>query len=292
MTPDAVTLLFALLAIGAQLAIARDELAVRTRQAEATLETVNRIRQLREDRIVSDVQIQQYEDQALDAQAQRDAANRNLFDLARQLSQVQLELDELPLRTGTRRSGIELALAELSRAEALNQGQRAVLVRAPGPGVVTGLVADEGQAVGERRQLLSIAPRAMQLQAELWVTSRAIGTLAPGGRVAMRYEAFPFQTFGQQYGRIHSISGSALAAEEVRARAGIDPGEPAYRVLVSLDRQDVAANGAPLALRPHMRLEADLLLERRRLYQVVLEPFVRVRTGGAGEPGASGREAP
>lgn len=275
-----------------QLAVAKDELAVRARQAAAARDTVERIRQLREDRIASDVQIQQYEDQALDAQARRDAANRSLLDLERQLSQAQLERDELPLRIGARRSGIELALAELSQAQALNAGQRAVLVRAPGAGIVSGLLADEGQAVAERQRLLSIVPHGMELHAELWVPSRAVGSLAPGGRVAMRYEPFPFQTFGQQYGHIRSISGSALAAEEIRARMGIDPGEPVYRVLVSLDRQDVATDGEPLALRPHMRLEADLLLERRRLYQLVLDPFHRARTGGAGRTGMAGTEAP
>lgn len=272
-----------------QLIAADSELQLRSRQAEAATRTLDRIRPLREEKIVSDVQIQQYENQALDAQAQRESTGRNLLDLERQLSEAEQDLDELPLQTSERRSEIERALADVSRSTTLNQAQHKILIRAPGAGTVSGLVVDEGQAVSERQRLLSIVPEDMLLRAELWVPSRAIGTLRTGDRVAMRYEAFPFQAFGQQYGHVSAIGGSALPPDEVLARTGTDPGEPVYRVMVALDRQDVASGSDAFALRPHMLLDADLLLERRRLYQLVLEPFQKVRAGGGA---ADGTEVP
>lgn len=277
-----------------QLASAASELQLRSRQAEAARRTLERIRPLQEERIVSEVQIQQYEDQALNADAQRELAERNRLDLERALADTRQELEQLPLRTGERRSEIERTLADVSQELARTQAQRSVLVRAPGPGLVSGLVVDEGQAIAERQRLLSIVPEGMRLQAELWVPSRAVGTLQPGDRVAMRYEAFPYQAFGQQYGRIVEIAGSALAPDEVRTRSGIDPGDPVYRVLVALDRQDVPAGDRTLALRPHMMLDADLLLERRRLYQLVLEPFDRARAGrrAAAPAGAQPADTP
>jgi len=47
-------------------------------------------------------------------------------------------------------------------------------------------------------------------------------------------------------------------------------------VLVSLNEQTVLAYGQPEALRPGMRLEADVMGERRRLYEWVLEPLYSV----------------
>ena len=48
---------------------------------------------------------------------------------------------------------------------------------------------------------------------------------------------------------------------------------PLYRVLVRLNGQSVDAYGEPVALRPGMALSADILLDRRRLIEWVLEPL-------------------
>jgi membrane fusion protein len=50
------------------------------------------------------------------------------------------------------------------------------------------------------------------------------------------------------------------------------PAEPLYRITVGLERQQVSAYGAQVALQPGMQLDADIVLERRRLYEWVLDP--------------------
>lgn len=50
-----------------------------------------------------------------------------------------------------------------------------------------------------------------------------------------------------------------------------------YRVLVALDRQTITAYGKLESLRPGMLLDADILGERRRLYEWVLEPLYSVK---------------
>lgn len=49
--------------------------------------------------------------------------------------------------------------------------------------------------------------------------------------------------------------------------------EPVYRIVVSLTRQAVTAYGQPIALQPGMQLEADVIIERRRLIEWVLDPL-------------------
>ena len=57
--------------------------------------------------------------------------------------------------------------------------------------------------------------------------------------------------------------------------------EPVYRITVELARQTVTAYGEALPLQAGMTLEADIALERRRLYEWVLDPLYTV-TGRGG----------
>jgi membrane fusion protein len=50
--------------------------------------------------------------------------------------------------------------------------------------------------------------------------------------------------------------------------------EPLYRITVALERQDVSAYGQAQALAPGMQLEADVMLERRRLIEWLFEPLL------------------
>ena len=51
----------------------------------------------------------------------------------------------------------------------------------------------------------------------------------------------------------------------------------AYRSLVALERQAITAYGKPEALRPGMLVDADILGEKRKLYEWVLEPLYSVQ---------------
>ena len=51
-------------------------------------------------------------------------------------------------------------------------------------------------------------------------------------------------------------------------------GEPLYRITVALDRPHAMAHGQPQPLAAGMQLEADVLLERRRLLEWLFEPLI------------------
>jgi len=53
--------------------------------------------------------------------------------------------------------------------------------------------------------------------------------------------------------------------------------EPTYRVIASLERQEIDVNGRPVALQPDMLLKADIILERRTLIDWLLSPLRSVR---------------
>ncbi len=257
----------------AQLAQIAGQLNIQQQQVASNQQLLARIKPLAAKGFVSAVQIQQQETTVLDAQAQHKALVRQQLDVRQQLNATQQQLAELPLDAAGRRNDTERRLAGVVQSMAQNEMQRAVVLRAPRDGVVSAVLLKEGQMVGAGQALLSILPSGSTLQAQLLVPSRAIGFIEPGSRVVMRYQAFAYQKFGQQYGRVADISRSALTSTEVEALVGQQPREPVYRVKVALDRQEVLAYGRPEPVRPGMALDADILMERRRLIEWVFEPL-------------------
>jgi membrane fusion protein len=159
-----------------------------------------------------------------------------------------------------------LASSELEIVE--NDARRAAIVTAPQPGTVTGLVADVGQPAPLGTVLARIVPSEAVLVAELLAPSRAVGFVAAGDEVRLRYAAFPYQKFGHSRGTVVAVSATTVAGGD-----STRDGEPLYRVAVALASQTVTAYGAPRRLLPGMAVEADVLLERRRLFEWVLEPL-------------------
>ena len=57
---------------------------------------------------------------------------------------------------------------------------------------------------------------------------------------------------------------------------GPNVGEPLYRITVALDQQAVSAYGQTQPLVAGMQLEADVLLDRRRLIEWLFEPVLGI----------------
>ena len=151
----------------------------------------------------------------------------------------------------------------------------AMLVRAPLPGVVSGIAVRPGQATTAGQVLTNELPAGSPLEAELVVSARAAAFAQPGMPVQIRYRAYPFQKFGQFQGTVSEVSHSPLPdGADVR-----DGGEARYRVRVALARQDVPVAGGARPLMAGMALDANLLLETRKLYEWALAPL---RTGAKG----------
>jgi membrane fusion protein len=159
-------------------------------------------------------------------------------------------------------------------------------VPAPQDGIVTAIQAVPGASTSTTVPLLSIVPTDEKLEAQLYSPSRAIGFVHPGQRVLLRYQSYPFQRFGHYEGRVESVSRSAVSPAELppqlaglpaliagTAGGAANAAEPVYSITVSLARQTVAAYGQPAQLQAGMLLEADVVLERRRLIEWVFDPL-------------------
>jgi membrane fusion protein len=69
-----------------------------------------------------------------------------------------------------------------------------------------------------------------------------------------------------------ALSGSVLAGMNGSPDQA-NGSEPLYRITVNLSAQTIKAYGRPQSLQAGMLLDADILQEKRRLYEWVLEPL-------------------
>ena len=152
--------------------------------------------------------------------------------------------------------------------------QRSYVVTAPADGIATALLAERGYAAQPDQPLVSLLPVETHLEAQLLVPSQSIGFLAAGQTVYVRHEAFPYQRFGSYRGSVTEISRTLLLPGETTLPVKLE--EPVYRVTVMLDSQTVKAYGQDFPLQAGMLLEADVWLERRKLYQWLLDPLYSV----------------
>jgi len=109
-----------------------------------------------------------------------------------------------------------------------------------------------------------------------------VGFVRPQQAVQLRYQAFPYQKFGHHGGRVLQVSRTPLQAAELaglplpEAMKDTATAEPLYRITVVLEQQAVQAYGRPHALAPGMQLDADVMLDRRRLIEWIFEPLLSV----------------
>jgi len=257
----------------AEFALQTERLAL-AQQAQAQYES------LRNDNFVSAAQVRTKAEEVLNVKAQLQGLERQRAGRLREIVALQAQRRELPLQAQAAQGTIERDLAALAQQAAENEARRRIVVRAPQDGVVSGVLAEPGQTVTPAVALASLLPADAKLQAQLFAPSSAVGFVRPDQVVELRYQAFPYQKFGHQSGAVVQVSRSPLQAAELAGLALPASfnanGEPLYRITVALDHQSVAAYGAAQALAPGMQLEADVLLDRRRLIEWLFEPVLGI----------------
>ena len=268
-------------AIRAEIIQFDQEIAVQVARAKLARGSAQRMRELGEQGFASRMQVQQQEENELDQNGRVQALQRTRAERERELVTLQAEYDDLPFRAQSQVATLGRGVAEMAQELAQSEARRQIVVEAPQDGTVTAIQADLGSAAAANAPLLTIVPAGAKLEAHLFTPSRSIGFVQPGQAVTLRYQAYPYQKFGHASGRVKSVSKSTLLPGELSPQitalagaAGRD--EPIYRVVVELERQSITAYGQEQALQPGMQLESDILMERRKLYEWVLEPLYTV----------------
>jgi membrane fusion protein len=234
--------------------------------------------------LVTEQRVQAAEQDNLDQAVQLKSYERDLAGLDQQIAKLRGELQDLPLQQQMQLDDTNRKIAALEQEIAEAEARRQIILTAPQAGIVGAVQATLGAHIAPTVPLVSIVPSGSKLQAQLFSPSRAVGFVRRGQRVLLRYEAFPYQKFGLYEGRVADVSNAALSPSELPQQlAGLTSlygsTEPVYRITVDLAKQTATAYGKPAPLQPGMRLEADVLIERRTLIEWMFDPLYTL-TGG------------
>ena len=264
-----------------QLLHVQDQIAVQQKRIALNSKMLAKQNELVRQGALSELERTNYENMLLGLKADLAAYQREESNLAREIAAQQSNLDKLPEQQANEISQLERTLAAYNQ-EILDYGVRdGQTIRAAVSGYANAVNAEVGQQADASRLLASIVPQTVQLQANLYVPSRAVGFVKPGDKVVLRYQAYPYQKFGHATGRIVSIAQTALNKQELANLGNIftNPAllnEPAYLVKVKLGKQTILVYGKETKLPIGMTAEADILHENKKLYEWMLDPLYSV----------------
>ncbi len=157
-----------------------------------------------------------------------------------------------------------------------------IIVNASLDGKIESTSVTVGQIIKENDPLAQILPQNKgNYQLVMWVPNSAISFIKQGDEVNIRYEAFPFEKFGQFKGKITSISTLPASLQELsfykNLPVNLEQGIPLYKILIELANQNVKYNDTSLYFMSGMKAEATLFLEKRKLYEWIFFPMYQLR---------------
>jgi membrane fusion protein len=258
-----------------ELAQADREIKLQETRVKSAREQATRFQQLAQEKFVSELVAKQKVDEVTEQEIKLQALRRTRLQVERDLSAARMEEPSIQLRSRGQVDQVSRQLSEIQESLASAEARRETVIKAPVSGTVTNIAVAQGQSVPADTPLATVLPKGSGLHVELLVPSRAIGFVAKGQEVVLRYEAFPHERFGQYKGTVVEIGRNVWSPGEKIGPLAVK--EPVYRVDVKLERQSVVALGNEIALRPGMLVNADILLERRTLLEWLFEPVLQLR---------------
>ncbi|WP_051980647.1 HlyD family efflux transporter periplasmic adaptor subunit [Burkholderia sp. 9120] len=214
---------------------------------------------------ISTDQAQQREADLLDQQSKLNALLGDRTSRAQSLKEATNELAGLTLKQQNQVSQISRSVMEVDQSLIESEARRELAITASETGTATAVIAEPGQMVDTTHPLASIVPDGAHWQAYLFVQSAAVGFVHVGDPVLIRYQAYPYQKFGQYAATVVSIARTALSSAELMTSGGpADPNGTFYRITVALKSQTVTAYGKPQALQAGMALSYLLFTNRLR----------------------------
>ena len=256
-----------------------DQIDSQKKRVDLSEKTVSRYQELLSQDYISREDLQQKQEDLLDQRGRLQSLERDRVSTEINLTEQKNSLSTQSIKDQNDLAQIERDLTSTRQELVQSEAKRSVVITAPESGTVTAILADVGQAVDINKSLASIIPTGARLQAELYAPSSAVGFIRSGDEVLLRYQAYPYQKFGQYQGIVEAVAKTTLPSSELSELGNVLTGvassdnQPIYRITVNLATQTVEAYGNRQPLQAGMLLDADILQETRHLYEWVLEPL-------------------
>jgi membrane fusion protein len=223
----------------------------------------------------SNADLETVKDNYFAIQQQAEDLEARLLSQQELLSQYRFELIQMPMNQREVESQLRSQLANINQQISQAESQGSYDVRSQRSGRISNLLVKPGMMAQSNYPLMAVLPEDTQLEAVLFVPTRAYGFVQKGQGTRIRYQAFPYQRFGIYGGVIKSVSKSILLPNETTLPVSLQ--EPMYQVVVELTNQNAQAYGTSVSLQAGMLLEADIMVDSRSLFEWLFEPIYSIK---------------
>jgi membrane fusion protein len=217
----------------------------------------------------------EFERQLIDARMKRVEYQRQYTDKQREVDAQYADKQSQKTNADIQLQATEAQIADL-RTEA------GIVVQAQSSGFVLSITGKVGDSINVGQFVAAIGDPNAETLVEIDAPAQSVGLIKVGDAAILKYDAFPFKTFGVQHGVITAISASPIKGPDIQGAAGADQRPPEqrqslYRVEIRPDSNEIEAYGQKQKLKIGSTLTADLIVERRRLIDWVLDPIRALR---------------
>lgn len=258
------------------------------RRIDLAVKSLDRYQELAHRGFVSDTQLQAKQEDLIELESRASMAKRSATTLLREKDALKAEMVAASIQLQTDLTQIDRSIASLEQDDTENNARRTNVILAPQDGVIAAVHVTRGASVQLGQTVLTFVPQVEKeepnkLQAELYAPSRTAGFIKSGQEIWIRYSAFPYQKFGLAKGIVVSISHTPINAQDLpvgQANAlqrATQSDEPLYRIKAELPSQYIVYNGNRSILKPGMAIEADIVQERRAIWEWAFEPLLAMR---------------
>lgn len=184
------------------------------------------------------------------------------LEAQQRIQQMEVELTQLKAKIADTKNLLNNANNQLAQR----------FLRAPVNGYVTALnIQNTGQVVQPGQTIAELAPHSAPLILLANLPTHEAGFVKVGLPVQVKMDAYPYQDYGIVPGKIIAISPDIKVDERLGNF---------YQVQVGLARNYVNTNQQTIKFKAGQTAAADIIIRRRRVAEVLLDPIRQLQKGG------------
>lgn len=162
-----------------------------------------------------------------------------------------------------------------TQIQTLSQQLKDRTIVAPEKGTLFQMPIKTAKTYLQTGQLVAqLAPQGSPLTLRAQMPSQNSGFLKVGQPVKLKFDAYPFQTYGIVPGRLVSISPNSKTIETPQGQVQV------FDIEVQPDRTEIQGNGKSISLKVGQAATAEVIVRQRRVIDFFLDPFKQLQKDG------------
>ena len=184
------------------------------------------------------------------------------LDTEQKIQQLKLEINQTNTKIAETQNQLANAKSQLNKR----------FLRSPVAGTILAFnVTNTGKVVQAGETIAEVAPFDSPLVLSAMLPDRDAGFVEREMPAQVKFDAYSYQDYGITPGKVISISSNTKTDENLGA---------VYEVKIALDRNYITDNFKKVSFKPGQTASADIVIRRRRVIDVLLDPIKKLEQDG------------